>query len=144
MVTFPRMVTMQLQPVLPYMNLASKNSYWDKQLALKCHSTLLRRSLRWMGSTKATHSAGQKKATLNFANISATEDWICLKFETWTHKWVMDHHKNVGKDPCTYMRTQCKNVHACTSKRANLHLCLYLRNRRRYLYKNLRLKLITD
>ena len=41
----------------------------------------------------------KKKASLNLANISTTEDRILMKFESETHNRVKDHHKHFSKDP---------------------------------------------
>ena len=66
-VTIPRMVTIQLQPFLPYTNLAPKKFLLDRNLALKFHyqTGLSMSSLRWTSSTKATYLLQQEYKTNN-------------------------------------------------------------------------------
>ena len=51
-----------------------------------------------------------KKTCSNFANIFATEDWIFMKFETYSHDKEGDHQNSFGKDLCKYTRAWSKNV----------------------------------
>ena len=92
---------------------------------------------------------GQKKTLLNFANVSATEDQISMKFETYVRDRVVMHQEYFGKDLCTYARTRSKNVHTRLSKLhinlCLLHACLvllcaYLLNRSSDLYEILILR----
>ena len=60
----------------------------------------------------------KKSNTPFFANISATEDWIFMKFETYTYNRAVDHQKFFNKDLCTYTHARSKNVHV----RVNVHI----------------------
>ena len=46
-----------------------------------------------------------KKSQYCFANISATEAQIVMKFETYIYKIVRNHYMIFRKDPCTDART---------------------------------------
>ena len=59
------------------------------------------------------------KSQYCFANISATEAQIFMKFETHIHKIVRNHHMIFRKDPCTHARTQDVSVCARVSSRQN-------------------------
>ena len=38
------------------------------------------------------------------------EAWIFMKFETYVHKIVLNHHPNFHKDPCKDARARGKNA----------------------------------
>ena len=48
-----------------------------------------------------------------FANISATEAQIFMKFETYVYKIVFDHQPNFHKDPCKDARARGENARTC-------------------------------
>ena len=66
------------------------------------------------------------KSQYCFANISATEAQIFLKFETYIHKVVKNHQMIFHKDPCTDARTRGVSVCARVSSRQNVRMYVYV------------------
>ena len=66
------------------------------------------------------------KSQYCFANISATEAQIFMKFETHIHKIVRNHHMIFRKDPCTHARTQDVSVCLRVSSRQNVRAHIYV------------------
>ena len=66
------------------------------------------------------------KSQYCFANISATEAQIFMKFETYLHKIVKNHQMIFCKDPCTDARTRCVSVCARFSSRQNARAHVYV------------------
>ena len=60
-----------------------------------------------------------------FANISATEAQIFMKFETYIHKVVKNHQIIFHKDPCTHARTRDVTVRARVLSRLNACAHIY-------------------
>ena len=50
------------------------------------------------------------KSQYCFANVSATEALIFMKFETYIHKTIKKHQMIFRNDPCTDARTQGRNM----------------------------------
>ena len=61
-----------------------------------------------------------------FANISATEAQIFMKFETYIHKVVKNHQIIFRKDPCTHARTRDVTVRARVLSRWNARAHTYV------------------
>ena len=61
-----------------------------------------------------------------FANISAKNARIFMKFETYIHKIVKNHQMIFCKDPCTDARTRGVSVCACFSSRQNARAHVYV------------------
>ena len=61
-----------------------------------------------------------------FANISATEAQIFMKFEIYLHKVVKNHQIICRKDPCKDARTRGVSVCARVSSRQNAHAHVYV------------------
>ena len=66
-----------------------------------------------------------KKHQICFANISATEARIFMKFETYIHKTVKIYHKIFCKDPSTHARARDVNVRARVSSQQNARAPVY-------------------
>ena len=65
------------------------------------------------------------KSQYCFANISATEAQIFMKFETYIHKVVKNHQIIFRKDPCTHARTRDVTVRARVLSRWNARAHTY-------------------
>ena len=65
------------------------------------------------------------KSQYCFANISATEAQIFMKFETYLHKVVKNHQIIFRKNPCTHTRTRDVNVRVRVSSRRNARAYTY-------------------
>ena len=66
------------------------------------------------------------KSQYCFANISATEAQIFMKFEIYLHKVVKNHQIICRKDPCKDARTRGVSVCARVSSRRNAHAHVYV------------------
>ena len=65
-------------------------------------------------SFSVIYSSGQKNRIAQiFANISAMEDRIFMKFETYVHKIELDHQPNFHKYLCKFARARSENAHTC-------------------------------
>ena len=65
------------------------------------------------------------KSQYCFANISATEAQIFMKFETYIHELVKNHQIFFCKDPCTHARSGDVNVRARVLSRWNARAHTY-------------------
>ena len=65
------------------------------------------------------------KSQYCFANISATEAQIFMKFEAYLDMVVKNHQINFCKDPCTHTRTRDVNVRVRVSSRRNARAYTY-------------------
>ena len=65
------------------------------------------------------------KSKYCFANISATEAQIFMKFETYLHKVVKNHQIIFRKDPCKDARTRGVSVCAGVLSRQNARAHIY-------------------
>ena len=63
------------------------------------------------GRRHTSNSSGKKKASLNFLNISATEDQIFMKFETYVHNRAVDHQKCIYAS-CGHVQHYFENISA--------------------------------
>ena len=57
-----------------------------------------------------TWEVGLNKRLYYFANISATNNWIFMKFENYAQMIVMNFHNNFSEDLCTHTHVRGKNV----------------------------------